>query len=253
MNIKNKYGEKAEIIEEKQIGKTKRTIIFTEKNEFLEVTKIAITKGTWESKASKKERLAKERKKAKKEKTKDINVKINEDLFPFIKLIGIDQSTTGSGYTIAKLTGEIVEINEINSEEEDFIRRTMETVKILKQKVIENNIKIIALENIYLEVPRFRSAILAKVKSYEQLSYLKNRIIEMAYEMKLDIIVVYAASWKAHYKINSKGKTREDQKKEAIRIVEKLLGEKVSDNKAEGILIAKYIIEKRIEKTKGSV
>ena len=36
-------------------------------------------------------------------------------------------------------------------------------------------------------------------------------------------------------------------------LVEKLLGEKVSDNKAEGILIAKYIIEKRIEKTKGSV
>ena len=42
-------------------------------------------------------------------------------------------------------------------------------------------------------------------------------------------------------------KDREQQKEESIEIVEKLIGIRVSDNKADSVLIAKYVKEKRIE------
>jgi Holliday junction resolvasome RuvABC endonuclease subunit len=118
-----------------------------------------------------------EKTKKRKEKNKDINIQVKKELIPFTNVLGLDQSTTGTGYAIVKATGEVIKIEEINSEEDDFIKRTMETIAIIKKEIEENNVKIIALENIYLEVPRFRNAIMNKVKSYEQLSYLKNIVL----------------------------------------------------------------------------
>lgn len=245
--IRNRYGEEAEIVSEVKEGRKTTITIVTKDNEILEISKVAMTRGTWQGKKAKEKRLKVEKVKKKKEKNKDINIRVKKELIPFTNVLGIDQSTTGTGYSIVKATGEVIKIEEINSDEEDFIKRTIETIAILKKEIIENNIKIIAIENIYLEVPRFRNAIMNKVKSFEQLSYLKNRIIELSYEMGIEIIVIYASSWKAHYGLTKNKKDREKQKEEAIEIVQKLIGRKVSDNKADCVLITKYVIEKRIE------
>lgn len=245
--IKNKFGEEAEIVSEVKEGKKTIITIVTKDNELLEISKVAMTKGTWQGKKAKEKRKKAEKTKKRKEKNKDINIKVKKDLIPFTNILGLDQSTTGTGYTIIKATGEVIKIEEINSDEEDFIKRTMETIAILRKEIAENKIKIIAIENIYLEVPRFRNAIMNKVKSYEQLSYLKNRIIELSYELGIEIMVIYASSWKAHYGLTKNKKDREQQKEESIKIVEKIIGVKVSDNKADSALIAKYVKEKRIE------
>ena len=245
--IRNKYGEEAEIVSEVKEGRKTVITIVTKNNEILEISKVSMTKGTWQGTKAKTKRLKEEKTKKRKEKNKDINIKVKKELIPFTNILGLDQSTTGTGYSIIKATGEVIKIEEINSDEEDFIKRSMETIEILKKEIAENIIKIIAIENIYLEVPRFRNAIMNKVKSYEQLSYLKNRIIELSYEMAIEIMVIYASSWKAHYGLTKNKKDREKQKEGSIEIVEKLIGMKVSDNKADSVLIAKYVIEKRIE------
>ena len=127
--------------------------------------------------------------------------------------------------------------------EEDFIKRTIKIIKEIENKIEQHNVKVIAIEGIYLDTSGFKTMIASRAKTFEVLAYLKNRIIEIAIIKDLPIIVVPAVSWKKDFNITG---TRDEQKEKSIAEIKRLTGKELVDDITDSLLMGKHTIIKRI-------
>lgn len=247
--IKNKRGIEAEVLSEKKIineqgrAETWFDIMLVEKKRIISIKKIQMTKGSWTTRQVSKEKKE-ENKKRKKEKARNIELMLPlSDKFGGT-LIALDQSTNGTGYSILDFSEkiEVIKYGLIKEKEDDFIRRTIKIIEKLKADIRKYNVKVIAIEAIYLDTSGFKTMIASRAKTYEILSYLKNRIIEMAIKENIQVIVV-PLTWKLSYGIKG---PREEQKKKSVNEIEKITGKKLVDDITDSLLIGKYVINNRI-------
>lgn len=148
-----------------------------------------------------------------------------------IRVIGLDQATKISGYSVFD-GKELIEYGVFRAPED---RKEIERDNIIRQWLI-NLITNFKPDIVVLEGVQYQKMI--GVETLITLARLQGVLLITAYNMGADPRIAHTATWRNYNGV--KGKTRSDRKKSAQLIVKNLYDIQVSEDVADAILIGRY-------------
>lgn len=147
------------------------------------------------------------------------------------RIIGIDNATENIGISVFD-NGKLIYYH-LYHVEGDTITRLLKNRKLLEQVFIEQwKPDFIALEDIQYQ---------SNIQTFKILAMLLGSSLVSIKNKNIKCDTVYSKVWRAHFQIG--GKTRLEQKKQAIEKIKTMYNISVSDDIAEAILIGKYAVD----------
>lgn len=151
------------------------------------------------------------------------------------RIIGLDQATHMTGYSIFD-NEELIYSDVFEAKEDNEIDRDIEIRDWLIQMIQKWQPDIIGLEDIQLQ--QFDNKLVG-VTTYRTLARLQGILLAACRENGVDTVVCSPSTWRAHCKV--KGRTRADKKKSMQNLVKQWFDISVTDDVADAIGIGKYI------------
>lgn len=161
----------------------------------------------------------------------DNSIKIIPKKSNKIRVIGLDQATKISGYSVFD-GKELIDYGVFSAPED---KKEIERDNIIRQWLI-NLITNFKPDIVVLEGIQYQKMI--GVETLITLARLQGVLLITAYDMGADPRIAHTATWRNYNGV--KGKTRSDRKKSAQLIVKELYDIKVSEDVADAILIGRY-------------
>ena len=152
-----------------------------------------------------------------------------------ITIIGLDQSTKKSGYSIW-IDGKLIYhgVLDSNVKENNYIKRIKITSDLIEQLIDKYKPDYVAIEGVQYQ---------RNLETYHQLSCNQGCIMDLLFKRHIPFEIVPVNRWRSYNGIKGNEK-REKQKATAIALVQKLYNIEVSDDESEAILIGRYVAEK---------
>lgn len=155
------------------------------------------------------------------------------------RILAIDQATITSGWSLYE-NNSLYKYGKWTTDGSDHIERVSKTKYWLASMISKWKPDMIVLEDIQLQkLGEHNEGIL----TYKKLAALQGVLINYIYEVNLPYQIVPPATWRNFSKI--KGRTRNDQKRNAQLKVKNLYDISVTQDEADAILIGRYMANKR--------
>lgn len=149
------------------------------------------------------------------------------------KLLALDQASVITGYAIFE-DDKLVSYGKIKLEDEEIGPRLVVLRNEIKRLIDENNITIVAFEDIQMQ-----ASVGNNVKTFKVLANVFGVILELCEELQLKYKVVSSNTWKSTLKI--KGKNRTEQKKNAQNYVQERYNVQCTQDEADAICIGSHM------------
>ena len=162
------------------------------------------------------------------------------------RVFALDQATHVSGYSIFD-DNVLVTSGTFTTSEEDEIARDHELKNWLINMIEVWKPDLLGLEDIQLQ--QFQRGI--GVTTYKVLAHLQGILMETAYALGIDFVVVSPSTWRAHCGV--KGRAKADRKASMQRLVKEWFDINVVDDESDAIGIGKYVTEKITIKKKVNI
>lgn len=171
---------------------------------------------------------------------KTIDIKVIEKKKGIYRTLALDQSTRKTGYSIFD-DKQLIRYGVFETTLDDEIARDS-AVKTWLISMVENwKPDLVGVEGLQLE-QNFG------VTVFETLARLQGILLETLFWKKIPYVICPTNTWRAH--CNVKGKTRVDKKRSMQQIIKQQYDVSVSDDEADAIGIGKYLVDKKMKKTK---
>ena len=145
------------------------------------------------------------------------------------KLLALDQASRVSGWAVF-IDGELKQWGHLTTEQDDVGKRLLKIHDFIVNKVQEWNIDTIAFEDIQLQ-----SSVGNNVKTFKVLASVYGVVQMTAVELNKNYKVIPSSTWKS--KLQIKGRTRPDQKRNAQQYVIQKYGIKATQDECDAICI----------------
>lgn len=142
--------------------------------------------------------------------------------------LSLDMSSSCTGYGI-RINEKLIKFGDIKYKHKDFKVRVVEIVKAIKNICKENEINFVTFEDI--QDKKFAHA--GKV-----LAFMQGALVYMLEEEKVSYCPITIHDWRKN--VGIKSRIREEQKEEAIKLVQTKYNIVVGEDCAEAILIGEF-------------
>lgn len=157
-----------------------------------------------------------------------------------MRLLALDQSSRTSGFAIF-IDGELRDYGTFTIADDNVGERLFKIREKVAQLIADNGIDYVAFEDIQLQKDKINN-----VKTFKVLAEVFGVIYELVTELEIPNEAVFSNSWKSTCKI--KGKTRDEQKKNAQLFVINTYGIKASEDASDAICIGTHILLHQVKK-----
>lgn len=169
--------------------------------------------------------------------------KVSEEIKPkprgAKRILGIDQATRISGYSIFE-NGKLIHYGKFKAEGFSTIERDASVRNWLINTVKNWQIDYVGLEGIQMQNNLSGGAAMG-VTTFEALARLQGILMITLWDLKISFDTVHTSVWRKHCGV--KGKSRADKKKSMQLIVKNTYDLNVSEDEADAIGIGKYTAE----------
>lgn len=150
------------------------------------------------------------------------------------KILALDQSLASTAYTIIDTNSELSSFGKvINTKTTKHIEAMRNVRDEIKKIILENDIKLVVLEDTYCGVNNI---------TYKHLSQLLAVLELLCLDLGIKCKAVPAVTWKSKVGINTRNK-RPEQKKQSLEIANRIYNlELKDDDVSDSILIGTYAI-----------
>lgn len=156
-----------------------------------------------------------------------------------MKLLALDQASRTTGYAVFE-DNKLIAYGKFTYEDEDMGIRLFNIRSHIEKIISSYGIDMVILEDIQLQ-----NNVSNNVHTFKVLAEVYGVVIELMSELKLPYHTVLAATWKS--KLNIKGKTRPEQKKNAQFWVEQTYNVKPTQDESDAICIgSSYLIKEEV-------
>ncbi len=145
------------------------------------------------------------------------------------KILALDQSSRCSGWSVF-IDGELKDWGHLTTDQDEVGKRLLDIHNFIVKKVQEWNIDTIVFEDIQLQ-----SSVGNNVKTFKVLASVFGVVQMTAVELNKNYKVIPSVTWKS--KLQIKGRTRLDQKKNAQQFVLQRYGIKATQDESDAICI----------------
>lgn len=145
------------------------------------------------------------------------------------KILALDQASKCSGWSVF-INEELKDWGHLNTNQEDIGERLLTIHNFIKDKVQEWNIDTIIFEDIQLQ-----SSVGNNVKTFKVLANVYGVVLMTAVELNKKYKVIPSSTWKS--KLQIKGRTRPEQKRNAQKFVFEKYGIKATQDECDAICI----------------
>ena len=151
------------------------------------------------------------------------------------RILALDQASRVSGWSIF-IDGKLEDWGHLNTDQEEVGERLVQIRDFIINKVKEWDIDTIAFEDIQLQ-----SSVGNNVKTFKVLANVYGVVLETAVELKKNFIIVPSTVWKS--KLQIKGRTRPEQKRNAQTYVTTQYNIKATQDECDAICIGSCVIQ----------
>lgn len=144
-------------------------------------------------------------------------------------ILALDQASRVSGWSVF-INGELKDWGHLTTNQDDIGERLVEIHNFIKNKVQEWNIDTIAFEDIQLQ-----SSVGNNVKTFKVLANVYGVVLMTAVELNKNYEVIPSSTWKS--KLQIKGRTRPEQKRNAQEFVLQKYNVKATQDECDSICI----------------
>ena len=144
-------------------------------------------------------------------------------------ILALDQASRVSGWSVF-INGELKDWGHLTTNQEDIGERLLDIHNFIVKKVQEWNIDTIAFEDIQLQ-----SSVGNNVKTFKVLANVYGVVQMTAVQLNKNYKVIQSSTWKS--KLQIKGRTRPDQKRNAQQFVLQKYGVKATQDECDAICI----------------
>lgn len=152
-----------------------------------------------------------------------------------MRLLALDQASRTSGFAIF-IDGELRDCGTFTFTNYDIGERLFKIREKVAELIADYDIDYVAFEDIQLQKDKINN-----VKTFKVLAEVFGVIYELVTELEIDHEAVFSNTWKSTCKI--KGRTREEQKKNAQQFVIDTYGFKASQDASDAICIGTHILK----------
>ena len=151
-------------------------------------------------------------------------------------ILALDQASRTSGYSVF-CDNQLIDSGTFTFTSTDMAKRLVSIRNKVEELINEFHIEKVILEDIQLQ-----NTVGNNVSTYKALAEVIGVITELITEKKLPYELVYSSTWKSELKI--KGRSREEQKRNAQIYVFETYGRNVSQDESDAICIGAYYTKK---------
>ena len=144
-------------------------------------------------------------------------------------ILALDQASRVSGWSVF-IDGELKDWGHLTTNQNEVGERLVAIRNFIINKVQEWNIDTIAFEDIQLQ-----TSVGNNVKTFKVLANVYGVVLETAVELNKKVMIVPSSTWKS--KLNIKGRSRPDQKKNAQTFVMNTYNVKSTQDESDAICI----------------
>lgn len=144
-------------------------------------------------------------------------------------ILALDQASRVSGWSVF-IDGELKDWGHLTTGQDEVGERLVEIRKFIINKVEEWNIDTIAFEDIQLQ-----TSVGNNVKTFKVLANVYGVVLETAVELNKKVMTIASSTWKSQLEI--KGRSRQDQKKNAQLFVSNTYNVKSTQDESDAICI----------------
>lgn len=152
-----------------------------------------------------------------------------------MRLLALDQSSRTSGFAIF-IDGELRDYGTFTMTDDNVGERLFKIREKVAQLIADNGIDYVAFEDIQLQKDKINN-----VKTFKVLAEVFGVVYELVTELEIPNEAVFSNSWKSTCQI--KGRTRDEQKKNAQLFVTTTYGIKASQDASDAICIGTHILK----------
>ena len=155
-----------------------------------------------------------------------------------MKILALDQASRISGWAIFE-DDKLISFGKIDLSNYDNIGDRLHNLrKTIEAYIINQNIDIVILEDIYMDNQKINN-----VQTFKILAETFGVLYELCVSMKVPVEAVLAGTWKSTLGI--KGKTRPEQKRNAQLWVQNNYNQKPTQDECDAICIGAHIIKQQ--------